>query len=442
MSAKSLFRNGRKLGTGLAASVLLAAAASACGTAGSGKVEEKGETAPPDPVELVFVAHNNTMLEDEFKLRFGNKLKEKYPHMTIKYIPYGPDTTIEKLLVANQPIDIVLSTIGLASTLYDGGILSDITPLMKQNKYDDSHLEPSVMEMMRVFGDGQLFGLPVTNNSTSLYYNRDLFDKFAVPYPSDGMTWDETYELAKKMTRNSDGLQYYGFGMSFGHVMLTNQYSLPMINKSNKAAINTDRFKHYLNNFTRFYAIPGYDPKDSNNDPNVLAMFEKQQRVAMFAALSQQGINRYQGNFNWDMVAMPVFADQPNIGPQPYPVFHWIAAQSKHKEDAFKAIAYWASEEHQRFISSEFPLIPVLKDKSALAQVASKLPFAKDKNIKSILPKQFAPSALSSRLESIAASVVSGVFAEVVQGKKDMNTALRDGEERLNAEIAKRLNQP
>jgi len=28
-----------------------------------------------------------------------------------------------------------------------------------------------------------IYGLPITLNNTSIYYSKDIFDKFAVPYP-------------------------------------------------------------------------------------------------------------------------------------------------------------------------------------------------------------------------------------------------------------------
>lgn len=43
-----------------------------------------------------------------------------------------------------------------------------------------------------------------------LYYNKDLFDKANVPYPSNDMTWDEYEELARKMTSGEGNEKIYG----------------------------------------------------------------------------------------------------------------------------------------------------------------------------------------------------------------------------------------
>lgn len=48
-------------------------------------------------------------------------------------------------------------------------------------------------------------------NTEAVFYNKDLFDKFGIDYPTDNMTWDEMYELSKNMTRSDGDIQYYGY---------------------------------------------------------------------------------------------------------------------------------------------------------------------------------------------------------------------------------------
>jgi multiple sugar transport system substrate-binding protein len=74
---------------------------------------------------------------------------------------------------------------------------------------------PTTIDIQKGFADGGTYGMPVSTTSGALFHNKDLFDKFGVPYPKDGMTWDVLYELAKKMTRNEGGVQYKGFTFSF-----------------------------------------------------------------------------------------------------------------------------------------------------------------------------------------------------------------------------------
>lgn len=50
-------------------------------------------------------------------------------------------------------------------------------------------------------------------NIPALFYNKDIFDKFGVAYPKNGMIYEETLDLdlARRVTRSDGGVQYLGF---------------------------------------------------------------------------------------------------------------------------------------------------------------------------------------------------------------------------------------
>lgn len=57
--------------------------------------------------------------------------------------------------------------------------------------------------------DGSSYTLPFRKDWYMLYYNKDLFDKAGVEYPSADMTWDEYEELAKNMTTARESSKVY-----------------------------------------------------------------------------------------------------------------------------------------------------------------------------------------------------------------------------------------
>lgn len=69
---------------------------------------------------------------------------------------------------------------------------------------------------VRALGQGHLFALAPTFSASVLYYNKGIFDKAGVAYPTDGMTWDELFALAGKVTKTSKQAEgrIYGFSMS------------------------------------------------------------------------------------------------------------------------------------------------------------------------------------------------------------------------------------
>lgn len=58
--------------------------------------------------------------------------------------------------------------------------------------------------------DNKLYALPYRSDYWVLYYNKDLFDKSKVAYPTNDMTWDQFRDTAKKLTSGSGNNQVYG----------------------------------------------------------------------------------------------------------------------------------------------------------------------------------------------------------------------------------------
>lgn len=62
-------------------------------------------------------------------------------------------------------------------------------------------------------------GLPWGGNAALIFYNKDLFDAAGVPYPARDWTWAQFREIARALTRDTDGdghTDQFGTTMSFG----------------------------------------------------------------------------------------------------------------------------------------------------------------------------------------------------------------------------------
>ncbi|GAA3399530.1 ABC transporter substrate-binding protein [Paenibacillus hodogayensis] len=394
-----------------------------------------------DPVELVFYSTSGDFDESGFVKTFGDKIKEKFPHVTPKFIALTKDTALEKLITVGQPIDILFNSIGQTSeTLLNYKMEADISDLIKKNNYDLSRLEPVTVDIQKQIANGGIYGLPVFTTTLALYYNKDLFDKFGVAYPKDGMTWEDTYELARKMSRMDGSVQYKGLSVSFSHTSLLNSKSVPYVDvKTNKAAFANDSFKNVFETLTNIYNIQNNGvTKDTVSYTKQIQSFDKDQTTAMFLALSTLGAVRFKEGLNWDVVSYPVDKDQPNVGPQSYPTYFYINNASKNKDAAFEVISYLTTDEFQKHLAMN-GMFPVLKNRDAMKAYGQELPFMKNKNTQSFLPKQFAPAAPVSKYQSIAFNNLNNAYNAVLLKEKDVNTALREQEEKTNKDIEAQL---
>lgn len=69
--------------------------------------------------------------------------------------------------------------------------------------------------------DGKIFALPKDHDTIALLYNKAIFDKYGVDYPTDDWTWEDMYEAAKKITEGSNG-DVYGLAMAMRTIRYRN----------------------------------------------------------------------------------------------------------------------------------------------------------------------------------------------------------------------------
>ncbi|MBD2864167.1 ABC transporter substrate-binding protein [Paenibacillus oceani] len=425
------------------AAMLMLAACGGNGEGGGSDAASGGDSAPPKPAEPVTLQffHTSTGVSvDKFMDDYGNAIKKKFPHVTPVFTPLGKGNTIPELIAAGNTIDILWASIGhLHGNLLEYNLQYDMSELIKKSNFDLNRFEPTSIEMMRQSAKGGIYGLPIGNSSAALFYNKDLFDKFGVPYPKDGMTWDETYELAKRMTRQDGGKLYRGMTFSFQHMALLNQFSLPHIDPaSGKATFSSDsKWAVFTDNFLRFNRIPGneVDAKQMLLAYQSSAFFDEK-ISAMHATLSGGNPWASDNMGMIDVVTLPTFKELPGVGPQGYPYYFNITSMSKHKEQAFEVIAYLASDEFQMERSKK-GFLSALKNPAVHQAFGQDSPSLQGKglNLKALIPEKLARPALKTKYQSIADQRLMAGWYEMVQGKKDVNTGLGQAAETTDKAI-------
>jgi multiple sugar transport system substrate-binding protein len=420
-----------------AASVVLAVSLTAgCGKGTSGVSTGGNESKTGvihTPAQQITVVHY-ALAEEDFNKTYGDPLRKKFPNVVLKYVVPAKGQKIQDLVPAGESMDIIFDSIGqVHANIYSLELQTDIMPLIQSKKYDLSKLEPTAVEAMKGIAKGGMYGLPVNLSPAGLFYNKDLFDKFGVGYPKDNMTWDEVYDLAKKMTRSEGGVQYLGYTTSSGHQALTNQFGLSFIDPiSEKAVMNSDGWIKVMQSIVRFYQIPGYNL--TSKDLAVASMrdmYAVEKRVAMYTNFS--GVTDPEG-MNWDVVTIPTYPDAPGIGVQPYPTYWHVTSNSKNKELAFDMIAWLTSEEFQVPFTRKGNAT-ILNDPAIKQQFGQDTPTLKGKNVSALFPAKRPSPSYFSPYHSLAYSKFPAAFTQIASGQKDVVTALREADEQANKAI-------
>ncbi|MDF2717863.1 MAG: extracellular solute-binding protein family 1, partial [Paenibacillus sp.] len=360
-------------------------------------------------------------------------MRKKFPHYTIEYIATGKGTTFPEMMAAGTEIDIVWHDVNTTiPQLLEYGLQYDMTELIQKHGLNMTNLEATSMDVAKQMSGGKMYALPLVINTAALYFNKDLFDKFAVAYPKDGMTWDQVIDLAKRMYRQDAGIDYYGIASGTQPQFNLTSMAVPFIDpKTNKPTILTDgRWKTIYQQLIEMRKTMG-------NKNLVEDHFVKDKNIAMFDYLANTFLNKDMTTMNWDLVTYPTFKELPNQGPQTLPTLFGITSTSKNKDAAMKVLAYMLSEEAQLSLS-ERAVIPVLQTDKTIKAFGTKSKY-EGKNFQAILKLKFTPSAPKSAIENKARTAYAKPVVDLAAEKLDLNTAFRQVDEELNKIIAEEM---
>jgi multiple sugar transport system substrate-binding protein len=398
-----------------------------------------GNAQAPAPTKLTVYRLSGNLGEEDFLAKEGWLMQRKYPNLQFEYILNSKGQTPEDLIASNKSIDIILCANPIISRVSDIGLTMDLSALIKKYNFDLGRLEPSTLEAVKKSAGGKLVGLPFAVNTPILTYNKDIFDKFGVPYPTDKMTWDDVFELSKKLTRSEGGTQYYGFGFNFLIVARTNSYAHEFSNQqTNKTTYGDDFWKSYFQQFSRFFQLPGYSQADQASLSRAgLAALLKNPNIAMFQVQNNAYLQIALAGFNFDFVRLPTYGDLPGVGTSSTPDYMLISSNSTQKDATFAAIAGALSDESQMAWSRQGNVSP-LKSKEVNKVFATEVavPELKGKNMQALVPMNMAaPLTLDESFDAIS-NFLDAAFNSAASGKQDVNTALREAQEKADQALA------
>jgi multiple sugar transport system substrate-binding protein len=78
------------------------------------------------------------------------------------------------------------------------GVLENLDSYIQKSGYDLNDYWPGLLESAKY--NGSVYGFPRDIDVGILYYNKDLFDKAGVAYPTDSWTWKDLLAAAEKLT--------------------------------------------------------------------------------------------------------------------------------------------------------------------------------------------------------------------------------------------------
>ncbi|TMV47640.1 extracellular solute-binding protein [Paenibacillus mesophilus] len=387
------------------------------------------------PVTLMML-DGNGLSDSDFQVMFVDPIKKKYPHITVKKTA---TTNINNLIAAGETPDLITTHNGNFGPYQDLKLMYDLSELAKLYKLDVSRFDPVVVQAMAVTGPTALNAVPYALNFSALYYNKDLFDAFGVAYPKDGMTWDEAIELGKRMTRKLGDTQIRGLDpyavTRFQRILGNTFYDT----KTNKATLNTPEWKSIFELSKLIISIPGNEWTDAElkNSISPDTNFHTKRISAMYGGnnMTSKLEEPTKNGLNWDVAQYPSLPSRPNVYNDIDAHLTFITSTSKHKDEAMKVLVELVSDETQMNLVRKTARKSPLSDKKFEVAFAADLEFAKGKNHAGMFKSKMINSPVRPRYTTEASNLLKTAFYDYYKGK-DVNTALREADEKLNQFLA------
>jgi multiple sugar transport system substrate-binding protein len=408
------------------------------GERGNEPATKERENRPVDttPVTLQLFLQQSVSDQDVNQI-WVEPLKKIYPHITLEIIRPGKDVTIDSLIAAGKIPDMIYAFNGILPGYYLTDLLMDMSPLIKQHQIDLSRFDPAVMQSIAaVSKEGSIVALPFTNQFAALYYNKTLFNRFGVPYPKDGMTWDDAAELAKKLSRSEGGVKFAGMDVETVSRVARPLAALKIDGATDKASVNTEAWRKAFDLVRTVYTIPNNERPSNTNSLN---RFMKEQSVAMLGTVNilAQGLeDAMKQGLDWDMAQYPSYKEYPNVSTIVDSHVFSITKTSKHKDQAMLALKVFTSDEVQLKSTKTTGRLTILNNNDVKQQLGKDMPFLQGKHLDAAFKSKIIASPAFSRFEFGANSnALTDAMYEYIDGK-DINTTLRDLEQKINTNIA------
>ncbi|CAN7710048.1 ABC transporter substrate-binding protein [Neorhizobium sp. LjRoot104] len=136
----------------------------------------------------------------------------KHPNVKFESVDLGSQDYQQmiatQLAGGSKDIDIVtVKDVPNYANLVRAGSISDLTGFMTEQKIDPASFGGLVDELKI---DGKVYALPFRSDFWVVYYNKDIFDKAGVTYPTNDMTWAQFDQIATKLAGGMGANKTYG----------------------------------------------------------------------------------------------------------------------------------------------------------------------------------------------------------------------------------------
>ncbi|REJ20347.1 MAG: ABC transporter substrate-binding protein [Paenibacillaceae bacterium] len=306
----------------------------------------------------------------EFEVVSTSKLQASEIQSSEEY-----EKKFEQFIQDEKPDILMLNQDQYEKFAADGRLVS-LESYLTRDKLDLEGFIPGLVDLMREKGGGELYGLTPHFYSQAIYYNKDLFDRYNISYPTDQMSWEEVLNLAGRFpTDGSDEDRIYGLSLGYSTELfqlglaIGTTSGLRVVNPADKR-ISIDS-ESWVNAFETALRAIRSDTLYNNENTSFSGSYEdyllQNPFVSGKVAMAIDGLYLMQrireaANIipdkivkNWDLVTIPVDPANPDYTNDfSFSNIFAIHAESPNRDAAWEFIRYIHSDDYARVKSKAY----------------------------------------------------------------------------------------
>ncbi|MDD3926643.1 MAG: extracellular solute-binding protein, partial [bacterium] len=122
---------------------------------------------------------------DKFRYDESAAFEKIHPEVKIKYEPIGGNYAgkIMTQLAGGTAPDVFFVPPSMYCDFIKRGVLMDLTPYLDKDKEFVRQYYPALVTNVKY--QGKIYGVVSNNSFSVMYYNKDIFDKMKMPYPTN-----------------------------------------------------------------------------------------------------------------------------------------------------------------------------------------------------------------------------------------------------------------
>ncbi|TYP71858.1 ABC transporter substrate-binding protein [Paenibacillus methanolicus] len=302
--------------------------------------------------------------QEEFDRNYGDYIAAAFPELKVTVIETNAANPVgitaaqyEQLLQAEQPDLICFSyNPNLYRELAASGFLTDLSARMQADGFAESDYYAGMIEGLRI--DGTLYGLAPTFQTSSLVYNEELFRKYGITPPRNGITSEELYALANEFAQAGSGRDDVA-GLHLAHVVrpfdhlwnFSMREGMTLYNmKTGKVTIDTPLWERFVGTLLRGYKLGTFALRPGESDGVLDQTFNTGKAAMSIEVFNTSELFAFAGvgqerAFRVGKAVGPLGMDSPNRSDDIYfPGVVAIPASAKEPEQAWTVTKFLMSD--------------------------------------------------------------------------------------------------